>query len=245
MTFKKHYLKIIGITLLLTTSNTTYSSEYDYKVITGHLPPWSEKAGQGIFIEIVAEIEKRLNNHHSPTFFPWSRALKETEASTNIIIFPLPRISSREEHFRWIVEVAKLDMGFISIKEPINDFKQAQKLSSIIVSQKTAMSDHLEALNFHNVLPVTVNLSSIIKMLINNRVDAWFTDIQKVKYQFQNSGVIDKLYFGRTLWQGRMYIAASKGISEELVRAYRLTYLEMYEDGTVNKITQKYLALRH
>ena len=87
----------------------------DYNIVTADLPPWSTKGTAGIILDIVKEIEKRLGTSNIPHELPWMRAQKNTLENDNYLIFPLTRISSREEDFTWIVDVMPFETVFITV----------------------------------------------------------------------------------------------------------------------------------
>ena len=77
-----------------------YEGEGDNKIITG------------ISIEIVQEIQKQLGNSDPIKVLPWNRALKLLTKNKNNALFSTARTPDREDKYKWVGPLSKLEMVF-------------------------------------------------------------------------------------------------------------------------------------
>ena len=214
----------------------------DYNIVTADLPPWSTKGTAGIILDIVKEIEKRLGTSNIPHELPWMRAQKNTLENDNYLIFPLTRISSREEDFTWIVDVMPFETVFVTVGSNSVDLETARGLKTILVYQNHPAYHFLVEKGFNNIRVYPYGVTALLKMLANGRADAWFVERSFARNFVIGTPYEGSLVFGPPAVTSRIYIAGSKRISPKIVSAYRGIFDELKKEGFVDKIMIKYLG---
>ncbi|MCW8950037.1 MAG: transporter substrate-binding domain-containing protein [Sedimenticola sp.] len=213
------------------------------KLVTSHLVPYSIQEGreQGFMVDIVREIERRLGSNRALQFLPWPRAIRNTRLSANHVIFPLTRTPEREAHFDWAIEVAPIELVFVTLSGQKLDLQQARTISSIAVQQNTPFEQYLRQQHFTNLV-VTTNPAAIpIRMLRAGRVDAWFTARDLAGYSMKELFVSEPITYSAPITSGNVYIALSKEFPISLKTAYQETFAAMQADGTYQKIMDRYI----
>lgn len=215
----------------------------DIRLVTAHLLPYSIQEGrqQGFMVELVREIERRLETNRPVRFLPWSRAIRDTQLSPNHVIFPLTRTPEREAHFDWAIEVAPIHLVFVTLNGRKLDLVQARRLDAIAVQQDTPFEQYLRQQGFTNLVVTTSAAPIPIRMLRAGRVQAWFTARDLAAYSLKEQFVSEPASYSAPITSGSVYIALSREFPAALRQAYLHTFDEMKRDGTFQHIMDQYL----
>jgi len=238
------YLLVRGsVSAATTTPDTAVPDSHAITLVTAHLVPYSIQEGrqQGFMVELVREIERRLGTNRPVRFLPWARAIRNARLSPNHIIFPLTRTTEREPHFDWAIEVAPIDLVFVTLNHQRLDLDQARRLSAIAVQQDTPFEQYLRRQGFNNLVVTTSAAAIPIRMLRAGRVDAWFTARDLAAYSMREQFVTEPISYSDPITSGSVYIALSREFPGELRAAYRRTFDELRRDGTYQRIMSHYL----
>ncbi len=234
--------KILFITLLIFTSvGQAFSKEPITRLITSDLAPFAIQNGTqpGVFVEVMQEVGKRLNQTYVVDFYPWTRAQHIATKKDGIIIFPLTRTSERENLYQWIYPIAPIELVFVSHSNKKLDLETAKKLGQIIVQRSTPAEAYLRAHGFKNLVATPKAAARNIVLLQRERVDAWFTGKGFAQYMIAQNNV-SNVHISDPVFRSDLYVAASKSMPVEQVVAFRNVLKELVQDGTVESILQKY-----
>jgi polar amino acid transport system substrate-binding protein len=243
-----------GVTLLIllfgsSQSYSTAASSTDIadtgpiKLVTAHLVPYSIQEGreQGFMIDLVREIERRLGTNRPVLFMPWPRAIRDTRISPNHIVFPLTRTIEREPYFDWAINVAPIELVFVTLNGKKLTLQQARTLSAIAVQQNTPFEQYLRQQGFSNLVITTSAAPIPIRMLRAGRVEAWFTAKDLASYSMREQFVTETITYSDSITSGNVYFALSKQFPAHLKQAYQETFSAMQSDGTYQNIMNRYV----
>ncbi|NVJ90348.1 MAG: ABC transporter substrate-binding protein [Methylocystaceae bacterium] len=234
--------KIFFTTLLIFVSvGQAFSTEPITRLITSDLAPYVIKNGTqpGVFIEVMQEVGKRLNQTYVVDFYPWTRAQHIATRKEGVIIFPMTRTPERENLYQWLYPVAPVELVFVSHSNKKMDLETAKKLGRIIVQSSTPAESFLRAHGFNNLVTTPKAADRNIVLLQRERVDAWFTGKGFAQYMIAQNKV-HNLHISDPVFRSDLYVAASKSMPVEQVAVVRNVLKELVQDGTVESILQKY-----
>lgn len=234
--------KLLFITLLFfTNAGQAFSTEPIIRLVTSDLAPYAIKNGTlpGIFIEVMQEVGKRLNQTYVVDFYPWTRAQHIATRKDGIIIFPLTRTPEREDLYQWLYPIAPIELVFVSHFSKKMDLETAKKLGQIIVQNSTPAEAFLRARGFNNLVITPMAAARNIVLLQRERVDAWFTGKGFAEYMIAQNQV-HNLHISAPVLSSDLYVAASKSMPVEQAAALRHVLKELVQNGTVESILQKY-----
>jgi polar amino acid transport system substrate-binding protein len=129
----------------------------------------------GLAYEIVAELFKLADEKFEIDILPWARAQYMAKNTPESLIFPLSRTPTREKNYDWSVNIFNNQTHFITFnKTKLTAQTARDKL--IGVQLKSSWDNWLTEQGYKNVYRVPEEGSGLIKLLRNNRIDAWYTD---------------------------------------------------------------------
>ncbi len=245
---KRNRISILGILALALALAFSLSQakadsrQHGVRLITAHLLPYSIMGGAqpGFMVEVVKEIERRLGSERPIEFIPWSRSLRLAMREPDYIIFPLTRTQEREPHYQWTINVAPIEMLFVTLDGKPLSLAQAKGLSRISVQQDTPFEQFLELNGFENLLALTDPGPQHIRLMEIGRTEAWFTAKDLAIYTWNEQKAITPLTFGDVVYRSDVYIATSKKFPTRLASDYQRVFKEMIEDGTLEEIMTAY-----
>jgi len=207
--------------------------------IPGHASKSSHEPGMALEITRVAAVRAdiELEEH----FVPWPRAMRIVETRPSALIIPISRTPVRENRFTWIEELYSVELGFISLVQPINDKDTARKLERVGVWRGTSMESELWQDGFKNIVAVS-NDMALAKMLTAGRFDAWYGSLSEAAYQFRDLDVAnrEKIRFGRPVHSDPIWLAGGVSLPGSVVVRLQAALQSMRRDGIIRAITKHY-----
>ncbi|BDU51608.1 substrate-binding periplasmic protein [Haliovirga abyssi] len=241
---KKSYIFLIlffTLTIISSSeSNLNFIAEENY-------PPISFlKNGKpaGLAVEIVREMLKRKNIPDNIKVWPWVRGYRMTLHHPNYVLFSVARIKERENLFKWVGPIYKMEVSFYGKKNSkiiINSINDAKKLKRIGVFRDSFEEQLLKKRGFNN-LDSAVNNILNTKKLMGGRYDVMIFTNTTIKSIVEKAGYslndVKKLYTFTTV---SAYIAFSKDTPDETISSWQKTLDEMKKEGVLEKIEKKWL----
>ena len=137
--------------ILLAISVVLFSSQAfadnSIRLMTEEFAPYQfyEGAGNnriitGISIEIVQAIQKQIGNSDAIKVLPWSRALKLLAKKKNSALFSTARTPEREDTYKWVGPLAKLEIVFFKKTGSNVSFKSMEGAKKVAKIGVTKMS---------------------------------------------------------------------------------------------------------
>ncbi|WP_026179743.1 substrate-binding periplasmic protein [Hahella ganghwensis] len=249
-------LTLINWVLMALAICFSYTCKADYSdqlsIYTEHYPPYNyEENGQltGFSTEIVRERLIRLGKPDKEiTVLPWARAYKYLQSQDNVMLFTTARTSQREYEFKWVGPIAKREVYLYKLKKnthiivhsvedakrymttAVRDSATASKLISLGFEEGENLElIHSENLSFAKFLYGRVELINKVPM-------AMAMELKKFNKTMNDVESLFPIDTGTSY-----YLAFSLGVSDAIIREWQAALDAMMEDGTYQKIRDKYL----
>jgi polar amino acid transport system substrate-binding protein len=215
-------------------------------ILTENMPPLNYlKDGVlvGPSVEIVKEIQKRVGSHEQIKVFPWARAYEMALENENVVLFGMTHTKDREDKFKWIgplatkrdILVAKKASGIV-----INSLEDAKKVKRIGTLRDDTRERLLKSYGFTNLESVSDEQKNA-KKLAAGRIDLWTYKKPGLKTVCELAGVdcneFEEVFHLRKI---NLSIAFSKKTSDSIVEKWRNAFNEMLNDGTIQRIRDKW-----
>jgi polar amino acid transport system substrate-binding protein len=198
----------------------------------------------GMTVEIVKEIQRRVNNDDPIQVVPWSRGIDKINNNSNTLLFSMARTPERESLYQWIGPIMANVYGLYAKADStleINSIEDAKKIPLIGVYRGDIRDQNLTRLGFNNLDRASSNISSFKKLMMG-RISVYTDSRLGVQSSAQTAGYSAsdvKLVF--ELFKSELYIAASKNTDPSVIKKWNAALESMKKDKTFFKIQQKYL----
>ncbi len=129
----------------------------------------------GLSVELVKEIQKRLNQSQKITILPWTRGYKMATTMKNVMLFGTVRTKERENLFKWVGPIVMTKLVFYAKKDSgikINTLDDAKKVARIATTKEFFSEQILGKAGFKN-LERSSKPEDGLKKLCRCRVDLW------------------------------------------------------------------------
>jgi polar amino acid transport system substrate-binding protein len=197
----------------------------------------------GYVVELVREIQKRIHNDDPILMVSWARGYYAIQHAPNVLLFSMARTAERNPLFQWIGPILESQYGFFvktDSKIVITSMDDAKRLGAIGVYRDDVRDLFMTKAGFTNLDRISDNDANI-KKLMAGRIDAYAGSLSGLadvlKYTgFQMSDI--KLAF--VFLKLQSFIAASRGTSAGVIKAWNDTLNTMKADGTFKAILSKY-----
>ena len=236
------------LTIVSATSDTeSQNSNQEFKVgFDPAFPPFGYKDNNGDYtgfdIELAKEVCKRNNWTFSPQLITdWNSKDSQLNSGTFDCIWSEFSINGKEDQYTWSnayynnkeVFIVKSDSGIKSMDDIKNKNLEIPEGSSFIEDNKTIAD------NFASVKEVK-DYNTTFTDLDSGKCDIILVDIGFAKYQMKENFNNDEFNILDEPVDVNQYGVAFKKGNDELRDQVQTTLDEMYKDGTVEKIAQKY-----
>lgn len=113
------------------------SADLPLQLYTEELPPLNfleEGRARGLSVDIVREIQRRLDDSTPIQVVPWARGYRALQERPNVALFSTARSAEREPRFQWVGPLADLDFTlFVRADSPLDvaNLDAARQLGTI------------------------------------------------------------------------------------------------------------------
>jgi len=220
------------------------------KIYTEQDPPtnFKDKNGKitGFAVEIVKEIQKRINSKEKIEILPWKRAYLYVTGPdrNNIILFSMTFTEERRGLFKWVGPINEYSWVFFAKSDSnliIKNLDDAKKVKSIGTYAGDVREQYLKSKGFTNLdILYTANANNLDKLLIG-RIDLWVTSYIEARNYAEMKGIdYKKIKPGYTIQSKGSYIAFHKNTSDAIVRKWQKAYDGIRKDGTLERILNRW-----
>ncbi len=223
------------------------SKDNELQILTEDYPPLTfEKDGEitGFGTEVVREILHRLDIQDNIRILPWEKGYNLCLQNPNIVLFTMKRTELRENLFHWIGPIGSNNTIFYAKKGSgiqIDNMDDAKEVSKIATCSAWFSEQDLKDAGFTNLVSSPVPTENV-RQLVEGEVDlSIFTDITIPEIAIQAGYSIDDLEPVFTVSTGYFYIAISKETPEHIVKEWQQVFHDIYEDGTLEKLYEKWI----
>ena len=194
--------------------------------------------------EVVQEILKRIGITKKITILLWSDAYQKLMNESNIALFSTCLTSSRKDLFKWVGPISSVENYFYTSKDctlNLNTLDDAKKVLKIAVLKDYAIAGILKERGFTNLVEYNT-IEEIFTELLNGKVNLFPCSNLVLNSEIKKLG-IDPGEFKKALFitSELEYIAFSQSTSDELIQTWQNHLNDMKNDGTFDKIFQKWL----
>lgn len=233
-------------------SSPVYAND-SIRLMTEEFAPYQFYEGEGankviagISIEIVQAIQKRIGNNDAIKVLPWSRGLKLLAKHTNSALFSTVRTPEREDKYKWVGPLAKLEMVFfkkVGSSVNIHSLEEAKKMPKIGVTKNVATHEILTNMGFTNLDVMKSGADDKnLKRLVKGRIDIWPTGYYAGIYSSKKMGVLDQIEAipDVPIMSGHLYIAFNKDADPKITHQWQSVLDQLKSDGVVSAILKRY-----
>ena len=240
-------LKILLITVVFI---STIIAKDEIKIMTEIFSPYQFKDeidGHliGISTEIVQAIQKEIRDTSKIKVYPWVRGNKILDKKTNTALFSMMRTKSRENKYKWVGPLDKMELVFFKKKDSkiiLNTIDDARKVKKIGVTKSVANYEILNSKGFKNLDVVGGSDDKNIKKLLKGRIDLWpyvkAAGLYNAK-KIGQAGMIVPIP-GIILASGDLYIAFNINTSDDIVKRWQKAFDKLTTNGSIRKIKERY-----
>jgi len=218
-----------------------------FQIFTEDYPPLTfEENGQitGFGTEVVREILTRLDIPDNMRMSSWENGYHLCLVNPNFVLFTMKRTPLREKLFNWIGPIGTNRTIFYAKKGSkikIGNMEDAKKVGKIATCSAWFSEQDLKDAGFKNLVS-SPNPTENVRQLVEGEVDlSIFTDITIPEIAKQAGYSIDDLEPVYTVSTGDFFIAISLGTPENIIDEWQQVFYEIYGDGTLDKLYQKWL----
>lgn len=232
---------ITGVLLVFLATPTLCAEQFT--ILTGNYPPYQyEKEGEikGVSAAIVRAILKRVNHPDHIELRSWNAAYNLIQMRPGHVLFSMTHLPEREKLFKWVGPLTINPHYFFKKKDSpvqIQNFEDAQNVSSIGVSKNSADHIFLASQGFHN-LKVSGSSLGHYKILALNRVDLAPANSISLPFtaKFLEFDPTDFKNTGVKLFDSHYYIAFSKDTPDEIIARWQQALDEIKDSALYEKL---------
>jgi ABC-type amino acid transport substrate-binding protein len=195
---------------------------------------------QGQSVEIIKDLQRRLNCSSRIEVHPWNVAYETALGSPGTAVFSTVRDKEREDRFRWVGPIGSFEYTLFARNDSgihLESLEAARNAGPIAVVEGDARHTYLAERNFSNIQTYLTD-DGCLYALLNQSVSLWIgssaTTPETLKRLAIPEGTIVPVY---TLIRTDLYIAFNNRTAQSTVRAYQGALDAMKADGTFARIT--------
>jgi len=217
------------------------------RLLSEEFPPINfSEAGEarGLAVDVVQEIQRRLQLAQPIEFSPWARAYREIQLGGETALFSMARTAGRERLFKWVGPVVTF---YSSIYAParggvrLRSMDDAKRAKAVLVVRDWYTSEELKQLGFRNLVSV-VDPPAAIRMLLAKRADYFATERLSMPKIMAQAGIAeDALEIVYSYASAEGYIAFSLDTPDPIVKAWQQELDAMKRDGSFARIYKRWL----
>jgi polar amino acid transport system substrate-binding protein len=193
----------------------------------------------GRVVEVVREIQRRINNTDPIQEVPWARGYRELERSPNAMLFLTARTADRNTQFQWVGPFSETSFALYvkaDASVALSSLEDAKKLKSIGVYRSDARDQMLTAAGFTN-LDRTNDASTNAKKLMADRIDAFAASSASIDGLLAAAGVPrENVREGLVFSRVQTWLAFSKETPASVVAAWASALDAMKKDKSFEKL---------
>ncbi len=200
---------------------------------------------KGPGVDIIEAVCEKINVDCSFRLLPWTRAQNEVKTGKANAMFVIGWNKARDEWLYFTPPILKTEYGFFVKDDNPLEFKAESDIKGykVGVFGPSNTSKSLEKIKV-NLGDLTIDMrpddESGFKKLSGGRVDAVFSNRDVGAAMIKKINLTNLRYAGKQR-ELNYYIGFSKEFNDKaIVDAFNSGFIELYKDGTITKILDKY-----
>ncbi|QPF74243.1 transporter substrate-binding domain-containing protein [Roseateles sp. DAIF2] len=218
------------------------------RLLSEEFPPinYSEQGRpRGLAVEVVQEIQRRLEQPAEIEFMPWARAFREAQQPQRpAALFAMARTPERERLFKWVGPIVTF---YSALYAPaggglrLRHLGEARLVEEVLVVRGWYTAEQLRSQAFRNLFEVS-DPQQGVRMLLARRAPLFATERISMPATLAEMGLpADALEIVYSFASTEGYIAFSRGTPDALVRAWQRQLDAMKRDGSFQAIYKRWL----
>lgn len=219
----------------------------ELRLLTEEAPPTSFlRDGQpdGYAVEVVRELISRTGDSADIELLPWTRAYALTKSEIDTGLFLTVRTTEREALFQWVGPLLQGTTRFYSLKTSglrIASLEHAAGAGTIAVPKQWYTYETLQRMGFSDLYGAT-GPQQMVTMLKHGRVKLIATEDVTLREELATGGLTPEDVQGHLAFmQSDYYIAFSPRTDAGLVERWQRALEAMRDDGSLQRIHQRWL----
>ncbi len=212
------------------------------RLLTEDAPPMSflrEGRVEGMSVEVVRELARRLGEEIEIELVPWTRAYLLAQQQADTAVFSTVRTPEREALFRWVGPLVRGQTRFYSLKS--SNLQEATRAGWIAVPREWYTYQTLKAHGLNNVYG-TSGSRQMINLLKHGRASLIATEDITLAQELAAGGLaLDQVQAHYSFMSSDYYIAFSVQTDPGRVRRWQAMLEAMRADGSLKRIVQRWL----
>ncbi|MEH6826320.1 MAG: ABC transporter substrate-binding protein [Motiliproteus sp.] len=199
----------------------------------------------GVSVELVRELQRRVGNEKPIQVYPWARAYRIAQTRADTLLFTTTRSAEREPLFHWLLRVNR-DAWMLFARHDdglqLNSLEGAKRVESVGVLRGGAHALLLRSEGFTNLVPMA-SYAQLLENLTKGRIRLGLHSASGFIESASRAGIptteIKPLY---TLRTSESYLVLSKpGTDPDTVRRWQEAAASMLEDGSYERIARHWV----
>lgn len=213
------------------------------RVVTADFAPLTDNSSpdkKGFLHDLVKEMLKLQNIAKPIEFMAWSDAVKITDTTKDVIVFPMTRTSQRESKYQWIVKILDMDRSFAGKpgSAAVSTPEAAKALKAVGTTANSASLTFLKEKGLTNIVEFPSS-RDLMKALLDGQVDAVYQPLPFTKADWKAVGGKGALVVGEPQERSAAYLAANPQ-SSIAAADWQEALRVLEQDGTFEKLVQTY-----
>lgn len=218
----------------------------ELKIFTNEEPPQQyTQNGEltGIGVDIVKEIQKRVNNKDKISVYSWPRAIAIVKRTPNTVLFLAGKTEDRLPFLNFVGPILKKTYKLYGHKDTeydidsLEDAKQVNRISCVLDDVREVF---LRTNNFKN-LTYGEDHSRALDILLSKKCNLWASSDWENKIQMRNKNLDPALIKPVvSLYKSYNYIAFNNKTDTTIINKWQEALDSMKKDGTMEKIAKKW-----
>ena len=222
--------KLLFVTLLCCCFAS--NAQQSIRVVTENAPPLqylSDGEVVGTTTSIVKAVLDKAGLSANIAIYPWARAYKIALTEPNTLLYPVMRNEEREEQLIWIGQLLSMQLGIVKLHS--NKAMTLEQFGEVKGYKLGVMRDDYT----HQMLvgmgfiegedyELFSNIPELLRLLYAEKIDCFIADLNLTQEMANNLGYDSSLLVSEFEFEQitPLYIAMSKGSSEQLVESLRV-----------------------
>lgn len=220
----------------------------ELQLLTEEYPPMTfsdHGKPSGLAVEVVQEIQRRINDHGTISVVPWARAYKLASNGPNAAVFTTMRTAEREHQFKWVGPFAVVTTSFYALRGSgisIKNLQDAKAVGHILVPREYYSNEVLTKLGFENLDNNAAKPEEMLPMLAHHRGELLVSDDQTLPSLLEKSAMdMSQLELAYSFLRTSSYLAFSRDTPDTVIARWQGALDDMKRDGSFNRIYAKWL----
>jgi polar amino acid transport system substrate-binding protein len=215
-------------------------AEANYSPLT-----YADRLGRatGFVSDIVKEIKTRMGNDDSIMVLDWDLIYRSALLNPNVVIFSIAKTDDRTPLFNWVGPVVQNNAYLYknaASNMAVPSVEYAKQVKSIATTSSWWMEQLLVDMGFDNLISYPAP-TQCVKQLMERNVDLTVLTDLTVKDIVTEAGYnMNQIEPALHLATRDVYVAISKGTSNEFIDNFRATFDELVTDGTYETLYSEY-----